>query len=724
MGDDESVVSRITLSGSENYNHLIYSFPYIIDDNLYVISLVAGNDCVEINYLHTRSYEITVEKISFLHVAALALKFIDFNYLFREIALSVNKIRLWNKNLVYMAINTNHIITYKQTTNSSGMQSYVLYTTEKVDDREIWLITFLAAIEYPFLAEITIVLATDTERSYIVNVEQIYLRDIFRNTCCNGSNNRPRYIFDRIISQLVFIDDQDTFIIRDIEKIKLKQDVATYVTSKINEITVINKTTSKMIEELPTAISTATENDLTSPIHLLVGDSLKTPPSRRSKTQQRIITDYLKSIPLFHTNGFHKCSRQDTLSFTNGCTYKEIFCSENTNLCTKNDLLDSLYIVLQGSVETIYDNGHRKVGGAGCVIGESAFHGVTKWENNVVIQKSINAYTKSDSPCFLSLCCIPIAVISQYLGVNGHTEEFLIMFWKFYSLYEFVIEPKIMPLFYISQDNAITKQGDDDQSVNSTSIIVKDDKMESMESVLSYDVIQPNNINVTNNMRIKCFKANSEVFSEGSVRNNLFIILSGECIYLRKTSNPLLPELNTGTILFSGDFSFLDGESNNFIVSQKELIKKMSRTTRLNRVEYYGRHRYTLFATTKVEVITIPLHEINKSLSLFINLLNVANRKYALLLRDETEYIRQYLSSTNWNLDKKILIKDIYSDKQNVHDESKIKKINRKINQYSEDIKCNTLDSGTSNVFARPKSGKKSDSVKSPRKNVNFVTEL
>ena len=92
MDDDESVVSRITLSGSENSNHLIYSFPYIIEDNnVYIISLIGANDSVEVNYLHTRNYGNFVEKISFLHVAALALKFIDFNYFLREIALSVNK---------------------------------------------------------------------------------------------------------------------------------------------------------------------------------------------------------------------------------------------------------------------------------------------------------------------------------------------------------------------------------------------------------------------------------------------------------------------------------------------------------------------------------------------------------------------------------------------------------------------------------------------------------
>jgi hypothetical protein len=244
-----------------------------------------------------------------------------------------------------------------------------------------------------------------------------------------------------------------------------------------------------------------------------------------------------------------------------------------------------------------------------------------------------------------------------------------------------------------------------------------------MDSILSYDIIQENNINVTKNMRIKSFRANSEIFSEGNTRNNMYIVLSGECIYLRKTANPLLPELNTGIILLSGDFSFLDGENNNFAISQKEHIKKMSRITRLNRLEYYGRHRYTLYTTTKVEVITVPLHEINKSLSLFTNLLSAANRKYKLLLRDENEYIQEYLSSTNWNIDKKMVVKDIYIDKQSIHDESKMKKVNRKISQYNDDIhnsqvQVNVFQSGP----LRPKSGNKS--MKSPRKNKNIVTEM
>jgi len=728
MDDDESVVSRITLSGSENSNHLIYSFPYIIEDNnVYIISLIGANDSVEVNYLHTRNYGNFVEKISFLHVAALALKFIDFNYLLREIALSVNKTKLLNNEQVPGALNTDHIVTYKQAPNSLGILSYLLYSTEKVDNRDIWLISFLAAVEFPFLIEVVIVHASDKSKSYVVPIEQLYLRDIFRNTCCKGRNNKPRNMFDRIVSQLFFMEDQNIFVIKEIEKIKLKQEVSMYVGSKMKEDTIANKnaTVSTPKEELLNISVIENDNVAASPIHLLVSDSLKTTPSQRSKTQQRIITDYLKSIPLFHTNGFHKCSKQDTLLFTNDCAYKVISCPNNTYLCIKNELQDSLYIVLQGSVDIIYENGYREAGGPGSVVGASVFHGETKWDHDVIIKSTTNSNVKTDSACLLSLCSIPIASISQYLGFTGNnTEEFLLMFWKFYSLYEFVIEPKIMPLFYISQDTSlITTKNDDDQSVISTSIIIKDNKIESMDSILSYDIIQENNINVTKNMRIKSFRANSEIFSEGNTRNNMYIVLSGECIYLRKTANPLLPELNTGIILLSGDFSFLDGENNNFAISQKEHIKKMSRITRLNRLEYYGRHRYTLYATTKVEVITIPLHEINKSLSLFTNLLSAANRKYKLLLRDEHEYIQEYLSSTNWNIDKKMVVKDIYIDKQSIHDESKMKKVNRKISQYNDDIhnsqvQVNVFQSGP----LRPKSGNKS--MKSPRKNKNFVTEM
>ncbi len=152
-------------------------------------------------------------------------------------------------------------------------------------------------------------------------------------------------------------------------------------------------------------------------------------------------------------------------------------------------------------------------------------------------------------------------------------------------------------------------------------------------------------------------------------------------------------EESDGGMLLSNDFSFMDSEDASIISrieAQDEKFleeigianngeKESSQQTILNNnterneqiFEYRKRryhrfltHQNTLIATTRCEILVVPISEIAKCLPLFRKLIQLANLKYPMILVDNEEVIRQYYHRKQWeDNDKTNILEKVSKEK-------------------------------------------------------------
>lgn len=148
-----------------------------------------------------------------------------------------------------------------------------------------------------------------------------------------------------------------------------------------------------------------------------------------------------------------------------------------------------------------------------------------------------------------------------------------------------------------------------------------------------------------------------------------------------------------GGMLLSNDFSFMDSEDADIIsrieaqdekfleeigmasgkkkttAIQSLLANDSERTEQIfeyrkRRYHRFLNHKNSLIATTRCEVIVVPINEIAKCLPLFRQLIQLANTKYPMIMINNEEVIRQYYHRKQWeDYDKSLFLEKVSQEK-------------------------------------------------------------
>ena len=108
-----------------------------------------------------------------------------------------------------------------------------------------------------------------------------------------------------------------------------------------------------------------------------------------------------------------------------------------------------------------------------------------------------------------------------------------------------------------------------------------------------------------------------------------------------------------------------------------------SDTVRAHRKKKYcrfERHKNSLIARTRVEIVTVPIFEIAKSIDLLYNLLKIATVKYPLTFTSSEDIVRKYYTELRWKIDRKKVMRTVAEEK-----------ISQALNQHMEPNPFNNL---------------------------------
>ena len=114
------------------------------------------------------------------------------------------------------------------------------------------------------------------------------------------------------------------------------------------------------------------------------------------------------------------------------------------------------------------------------------------------------------------ICSISVSELRRIVGYGGFKcRDTMICFWKFYKLWGYVFNKEKNE--YYSADPLLGTPLSDELKIN---------------DLLEKKISPP--IDVVSNARIKVFSSGQAIFSQGSMREYMVLILMGECIMCRK----------------------------------------------------------------------------------------------------------------------------------------------------------------------------------------------
>lgn len=404
---------------------------------------------------------------------------------------------------------------------------------------------------------------------------------------------------------------------------------------------------------------------------ILIEDTLNTKTKFRSEYGKKAIQEFLLSSPDLgpHLVG---CSSLDLSCLINACEIKRI---QKTieRLVIKGDVIHCCYIILRGS-HFLYSgdinkelNGFTNPNGNspnfrdGMFLGKNFLCGEDYWDMDIIANTD---FLSTDAVKEIVLCQISCEILHQYIGkIGASTTDYANVFWKSVRLSNEIENADKYSFLQPMTENILFN----------------------VKGNLSFSEEPRQKIDILQHSRLRRYKSEVDIFTQDNNRTHLYFIISGECALLRRfpeyACNGIIPtEVDTGQRYLSGDFCFMDGESNHWIeeimrTQNSELARnKNTNPIVLNAVEIikqkrnkaglFGCHKNCLFPLTRVDVLTISLSEIAKNQNLFRDLLSLSSKIYPASLATDLEIIEKYHENKVWTLkSKKDNLKNIFFDK-------------------------------------------------------------
>lgn len=380
---------------------------------------------------------------------------------------------------------------------------------------------------------------------------------------------------------------------------------------------------------------------------------LKEEYSLRSPEKNEQILDFLKSVsPFDKLFQFIPSKHLDLI--IRSCKLQEFCLDRDEHLAHIGEFISECFFFID--IDEKFCNLMYKSPGVGehFLFGKEVFEGKTKWSVNVVIP----------SNCRAIFCTISVSLLLQYLGYCGdYSRECSELFWRYSRLHHFLSDSSQRPIYYSRLQEGL------------------------LEPFSSHKLISSGRIHV--------IPAGGDIFKQGEPRTFLFFIIQGECVLLRKLRGPVadaidIPEVDLSVHYLSGDFVFMDSESMQWMsgyesrVSYWNQSKPSTRRKSLTMVQQanfislrsntglfegdvpnfleFGKHKNSLYALTRVEVLAVPLSEIAKNKGLFLGLLELSARKYPQSLLFDHEVAQAYENNQLWQEKRVKIIKQVVRD--------------------------------------------------------------
>lgn len=366
--------------------------------------------------------------------------------------------------------------------------------------------------------------------------------------------------------------------------------------------------------------------------------------SPRSANQINAITDILNASAL--CTHLTCCSVADLKCLASCCQLREF--RARGVIAEKEEFISSCYLILKGSCSAMVqeDNANTsKLFLPGQVLGLDVLQSQRQWLFSVVVDALQIDHREESRSTALYVCSIPVEALLRYVGREGQEpKQYISAFWQYARLAGEANKESaaIEPLFYKSPPIR--------GSIGSLSNAGARSAILNREDSHQY-------LNIMNSAKVRMYQPGNDIYCQGEERFHFIFIVQGECAYLRTLAHPADTELDTGVRLYAGDFSLLDGESKEWIYTRKktglELLNCNEYMAQGRRHWVWEQHQNTLHATTLVEAVLIPIHELAQSFPIFSSLMSINDVKYKALAKSDhdlmvslkAEELRRALSS-------------------------------------------------------------------------------
>lgn len=283
----------------------------------------------------------------------------------------------------------------------------------------------------------------------------------------------------------------------------------------------------------------------------------------------------------------------------------------------------------------------------------------------------------------LLLCCIPVIAMQQFVGSRGRAISKLCRdFLRSALLWRDLVEDRLRGI----QLGPDEENGDPRHAVE--------------EEIASH-------------ARVRVYLPGQRLFSQGTARSHLIVVLQGLCRHMRRVPSSLTGNDNDYTReksvevavggesdwLSSGDYSFLDGEAPSWVESlqEKELKHELEsihifKERRLSNREAAGSpsqrrhsfglgrsrrrfllHKNSLVAMTRVEACVIPLEELilkqehlvisdprrKGHLALLQRLAVASHGRYSFLRATDEDVLKKHLEMARWQCDRRKVVRNL-----------------------------------------------------------------